>query len=105
MGTVVVSAASGAVGAVVGQLAKIRGCRVVGVAGGPRKCAYCVEELGFDTCVDYKSDGFAQKLSAAAPNGIDVYFENVGGEVLEAVIPLLNKGCRIPVCGFISQYN
>lgn len=103
--TVVVSAASGAVGSVVGQLAKIRGCRVVGVAGGPRKCAYCVEELGFDACVDYKADNLAQSLSAATPKGIDVYFENVGGAVLEAVVPLLNGGCRIPVCGFISQYN
>lgn len=104
--TVVVSAASGAVGAVVGQLAKMRGCRVVGVAGGPNKCDYCVNELGFDACVDYKAVDFSRSLAAAVPNGVDVYFENVGGDVLEAVIPLLNKEtCRVPVCGFISQYN
>lgn len=103
--TVVVSAASGAVGAVVGQLAKAHGCRVVGVAGGSRKCSYCVEQLGFDACVDYKASGFPNAMAAAAPKGVDVYFENVGGDVLEAVIPLLNKGCRIPVCGYISQYN
>jgi len=103
--TVVVSAASGAVGQAVGQLAKIRGCRVVGVAGGARKCAFCVDELGFDACVDYKAGGLPAALKAACPKGIDIYFENVGGEVLEAVIPLLNAGCRVPVCGFISQYN
>lgn len=103
--TVVVSAASGAVGQIVGQLAKLRGCRVVGIAGGPQKCAYCVDELGFDACVDYKAPDLSKALAKAAPNGIDVYFENVGGDVLEAVIPLLNPGCRVPVCGFISQYN
>lgn len=103
--TVVVSAASGAVGAVVGQLAKLHGCRVVGVAGGPKKCAYCVEELGFEACLDYKAPGLPAALAAAVPSGIDIYFENVGGDVLEAVLPLLNKGCRVPVCGFVSQYN
>ncbi len=103
--TVVVSAASGAVGQVVGQLAKIHGCRVVGIAGGPRKCAYCVDELGFDACIDYKAGDLRAALAAAVPDGIDVYFENVGGEVLEAVIPLLNPRCRVPVCGWISQYN
>ncbi len=103
--TVVVSAASGAVGQVVGQLAKIHGCRVVGIAGGPRKCAYCVDELGFDACIDYKAADLRTALAAAVPDGIDVYFENVGGEVLEAVIPLLNPGCRVPVCGWVSQYN
>jgi len=103
--TIVVSAASGAVGAIVGQLAKVQGCKVVGVAGGPNKCAYCVKELGFDACVDYKASGFPQALAAAVPKGVDIYFENVGGDVLEAVIPLLNKGCRVPVCGFVSQYN
>lgn len=103
--TVVVSAASGAVGAVVGQLAKNQGCRVVGVAGGPKKCTYCVEELGFDACIDYKVSGFPQALASAVPKGIDIYFENVGGDVLEAVIPLLNKGCRVPICGYVSQYN
>jgi NADPH-dependent curcumin reductase CurA len=97
--TVVVSAASGAVGQVVGQLAKIHGCRAVGIAGGPRKCAYVVDELGFDACIDYKAGDLPTALAAAAPDGIDVYFENVGGEVLEAVIPLLNPGCRVPVAG------
>ena len=103
--TVVVSAASGAVGQVVGQLAKIRGARAVGVAGGPAKCAWCVEEVGFDACVDYKAPTFAQDLRAATPDGIDIYFENVGGAVLEAVIPLLNTGCRVPICGYIAHYN
>ncbi len=103
--TVVVSAASGAVGSVVGQIARIKGARAIGVAGGPEKCRYVVEELGFDACVDYKADDFKAQLAAACPDGIDVYFENVGGEVLEAVAPLLNKGSRVPVCGFISAYN
>ena len=103
--TVVVSAASGAVGQVVGQLAKIHGCRVVGIAGGPRKCTYCVDELGFDACIDYKAGDLRAALAAAVPDGIDVYFENVGGEVLEAVIPLLKPRCRVPVCGWVSQYN
>ena len=103
--TVVVSAASGAVGATVGQIAKIQGCRVVGVAGGAEKCAFCTDELGFDACVDYKSDTFAADLAAACPDGVDVYFENVGGAVLEAVAPLLNDGARVPVCGYISAYN
>jgi len=103
--TVVVSAASGAVGQVVGQLAKIHGARAVGIAGGPEKCAYCTDELGFDACVDYKTEAFSSGLAAAAPDGIDIYFENVGGDVLEAVIPLLNPGARIPICGFVSHYN
>ncbi len=103
--TVVVSAASGAVGQVVGQLATIHGARAVGIAGGPRKCAYCVDELGFDACIDYKAGDLPTALAAAVPDGIDVYFENVGGEVLEAVIPLLNAGCRVPLCGWVSQYN
>lgn len=103
--TVVVSAASGAVGSVVGQIAKIKGARAVGVAGGKAKCDYVVNELGFDACVDYKADDFAEQLKAACPDGVDVYFENVGGAVLAAVAPLLNKGARVPVCGFISAYN
>eukprot|EP00931_Biecheleriopsis_adriatica_P009821 TRINITY_DN110909_c0_g1_i1.p1 TRINITY_DN110909_c0_g1~~TRINITY_DN110909_c0_g1_i1.p1 ORF type:complete len:384 (+),score=59.76 TRINITY_DN110909_c0_g1_i1:43-1194(+) len=103
--TVVVSAASGAVGQVVGQIAKLKGCRVVGVAGGPKKCKYCTEELGFDACIDYKAPNLPGNLAAAVPNGVDVYFENVGGDVLDAVMPLLNKGCRVPICGFVSQYN
>ncbi|MFL6621460.1 MAG: NADP-dependent oxidoreductase [Sulfurifustis sp.] len=105
--TVVVSAASGAVGSVVGQIAKIKGCRAVGIAGGAEKCRYVVEELGFDACVDYKAGRgrFMQDLSKATPNGIDVYFENVGGEILDAVLRRLNAFARIPLCGLISQYN
>jgi NADPH-dependent curcumin reductase CurA len=103
--TVAVAAASGAVGAVVGQIAKIKGCRAIGIAGGPDKCRYVVEELGFDACVDHRAAGFAQKLEAACPAGIDVYFENVGGAVQQAVWPLLNDFARIPVCGLIAQYN
>ncbi len=103
--TVVVSAASGAVGSVVGQIAKIKGCRAVGVAGGKTKCDYVVDELGFDACVDYKASDFPAQLAAACPNGVDVYFENVGGDVLDAVAPLLNDGARVPICGFISAYN
>jgi NADPH-dependent curcumin reductase CurA len=103
--TVVVSAASGAVGSVVGQIAKIKGCRAVGVAGGKSKCDYVVNELGFDACVDYKAADFPAQLAAACPDGVDVYFENVGGAVLDAVAPLLNDGARVPICGFISAYN
>jgi NADPH-dependent curcumin reductase CurA len=103
--TVVVSAASGAVGSVVGQIAKLMGCRAVGVAGGPAKCKSVVEELGFDACIDHRAPGMDAALAAACPNGIDVYFENVGGKVLEAVAKLLNPGSRVPICGFISQYN
>lgn len=103
--TVVVAAASGAVGSVVGQLAKLRGCRVVGIAGGTEKCKYTTNELGFDICVDHKGRGLPQRLAAACPKGIDVYFENVGGAVLDAVLPLLNNHARIPVCGLISRYN
>ncbi|MFT0850180.1 NADP-dependent oxidoreductase [Achromobacter sp. F4_2707] len=103
--TVVVAAASGAVGQVVGQIAKLKGCRVVGVAGAEDKCKYVVDELGFDACVNYKSDDFPAQLAAACPDGIDVYFENVGGRVLSAVIGLLNDFSRMPVCGLIAQYN
>lgn len=103
--TVVVAAASGAVGSVVGQLAKIKGCRAVGIAGGPEKCAFVKNELGFDACVDHKSPTFKDDLKAACPKGIDVYFENVGGPVFDAVLPLLNPFARIPVCGTISGYN
>lgn len=103
--TVVVAAATGPVGAVVGQVAKLKGCRVVGVAGGAEKCAYAVKELGFDACLDHKQDDFAEQLAKACPEGIDVYFENVGGKVFDAVMPLLNPHSRIPVCGLIAQYN
>jgi len=103
--TVVVAAASGAVGAVVGQIAKIKGCRAVGIAGGKGKCDYVVDELGFDACVDYKSAGFGAALQTACPKGVDVYFENVGGEITDAVAQLLNPFSRIPLCGLISMYN
>jgi NADPH-dependent curcumin reductase CurA len=103
--TVVVSAASGAVGSVVGQIARIKGCRAVGIAGGPDKCRYVKETLGFDDCVDYKSGDLGTALQRACPKGIDVYFENVGGEILDAVLPQMNMFGRIPVCGLISAYN
>ena len=103
--TIAVAAATGSVGATVGQIGKILGCRVVGIAGGPDKCAYAVDELGFDACIDHKADDFAAQLAKASPKGIDVYFENVGGKVLDAVLPLLNPNARMPVCGLISQYN
>ncbi|MBT8145357.1 MAG: NADP-dependent oxidoreductase [Gammaproteobacteria bacterium] len=103
--TLVVAAASGAVGSVVGQIAKIKGLRAVGIAGGPEKCRYVLEELKFDDCIDYKSENWQQKLQEACPDGVDIYFENVGGDVTRAVAPLLNKGARVPVCGYISNYN
>jgi NADPH-dependent curcumin reductase CurA len=103
--TVVVSAASGAVGSVVGQLAKLKGCRAVGIAGGKAKCDYVVGELGFDACVDYKAGRLREDLQAAAPQGVDVDFENVGGEVLDACLALMNPHSRITICGLVSQYN
>ncbi len=103
--TVVVSAASGAVGAVVGQIARKKGCRVVGIAGAPEKCQYVVTDLGFDACVSHRSASLAAELGAACPAGIDVYFENVGGNVFDAVVPLLNTFARVPVCGRIANYN
>ncbi|WEN16728.1 NADP-dependent oxidoreductase [Rhodanobacter sp. AS-Z3] len=103
--TVVVAAASGAVGSVVGQIAKLKGCRSVGIAGGPEKCRYVVEQLGFDACIDHHGANFAAELAAACPEGIDVYFENVGGAVFDAVLPLLNTSARVPVCGLIANYN
>ncbi|WP_054112497.1 NADP-dependent oxidoreductase [Marinagarivorans algicola] len=103
--TVVVAAATGAVGSLVGQIAKLNGCHVVGIAGGAEKCTYAVQELGFDACVDHKSDNLSDTLKQACPKGIDVYFENVGGAVFDAVMPLLNTKARIPLCGLISQYN
>ncbi|HKW93070.1 MAG TPA: NADP-dependent oxidoreductase [Methylomirabilota bacterium] len=103
--TVVVSAASGAVGSAVGQIAKIKGCRAVGVAGSQDKCDYVVRELGFDACVNYKKGDLLAALKDACPKGIDVYFENVGGDVLRAVMALLNQNARIPLCGLISEYN
>lgn len=103
--TVVVAAASGAVGSAVGQIANIKGCRVVGIAGGSEKCRYVVEQLGFDLCLDHRAADFPAQLAAACPQGIDIYFENVGGAVFDAVIPLLNTRARIPVCGLIANYN
>jgi len=103
--TVVVAAASGAVGAVVGQIARLKGARAVGIAGGADKCRYVVEQLGFDACLDRRAPDLAARLAAACPDGIDVYFENVGGAVFDAVLPLLNIGARVPVCGIIAHYN
>jgi NADPH-dependent curcumin reductase CurA len=103
--TVVVSAASGAVGSVVGQLAKLKGCRVAGIAGGKEKCDYVVNELGFDACVDYKAGNLVADLAAAAPDGIDAVFENVGGQVLDASLARMNPFGRIAVCGLIAGYN
>ena len=103
--TVVVAAASGAVGSVVGQIAKISGCHMVGIAGGPDKCRYVVDELGFDACIDHRSVDLHQQLALACPKGIDVYFESVGGMVFDAVLPLLNACARIPLCGLVAHYN
>ncbi|WP_372845837.1 NADP-dependent oxidoreductase [Pontiella sp.] len=103
--TVVVAAATGAVGSVVGQIAKLKGCRVVGIAGGAEKCGAAVEELGFDACIDHRAQDLEAQLAAACPDGIDVYFENVGGKVFDAVLPLLNSQARIPLCGLIAHYN
>ena len=103
--TVVVSAASGAVGAVAGQLAKRVGCRVVGIAGGADKCRYVTDELGIDACVDHRGDDLGAALEAACPKGIDVYFENVGGDVQRAVYPRLNDFGRMIMCGMIAEYN
>jgi NADPH-dependent curcumin reductase CurA len=103
--TVVVAAASGPVGATVGQIARIKGARAVGIAGGPDKCALVRDAFGFDVALDHRSPTFAEELQAACPDGIDVYFENVGGKVWDAVFPLLNTFARIPVCGLVAQYN
>ncbi|MES2317041.1 MAG: NADP-dependent oxidoreductase [Pseudomonadota bacterium] len=103
--TVLVSAASGAVGSAVGQLAKLQGCRAIGIAGGPEKCAYVVNELGFDACVDYKAGNLEADLAAAAPDGIDTLFENVGGPGFDAALPLMNAFGRIALCGLIAGYN
>jgi len=103
--TVVVSAAAGAVGSVAGQIAKIKGCRAVGIAGGPQKCRLLTEELGFDAAIDYKQPGWRDALAAATPNGIDVNYENVGGEIMDAVIERMNHGGRVVLCGLITGYN
>jgi NADPH-dependent curcumin reductase CurA len=103
--TVVVAAASGAVGSMVGQIAQIKGARAVGIAGGPKKCAFVKNDLKFADCLDHRAPDFAERLAAACPKGIDVYFENVGGAVFDAVLPLLNAFARVPVCGLVSMYN
>ena len=103
--TVVVSGAAGAVGQTVGQLAKIKGCRVVGIAGGPEKCAWVVQELGFDACIDYKAGEVKAGLKEHCPNGVDIYFDNVGGDILDTVLTRINRKARIIICGAISQYN
>ena len=103
--TVCVAAATGPVGATVGQIAKLMGCHVVGIAGGPKKCAHAVENLGFDACIDHKASTFSDLLHTATPRGVDIYFENVGGAVFDAVFPRLNTAARIPLCGLVSQYN
>jgi NADPH-dependent curcumin reductase len=103
--TVVISAAAGAVGAIVGQIAKIKGCRAIGIAGGPEKCGYVTGELGFDAVIDYKSEDVKKALRQHCPKGIDVYFDNVGGEILDAALALLARHARIVICGAISQYN
>lgn len=103
--TVVVSGAAGAVGALVGQIAKIQGCRVVGIAGGPEKCRYIVDELGFDAAIDYKAEKVSAKLREHCPQGIDVYFDNVGGQILDDCLAQINLRARVVICGAISQYN
>ncbi len=103
--TIVVAAATGPVGATVGQIGKIKGCRVVGIAGGEKKCRHAIENFGFDVCLDRYSPTFADDLKEACPKGIDIYYENVGGAVFNAVLPLLNPHARVPLCGLISQYN
>ncbi len=103
--TVVVSGAAGAVGSLVGQIAKIKGCRVVGIAGGPEKCGWILDELGFDAAIDYKSEDVGEALRKQCPEGIDVYFDNVGGDILDAALARLARGARVVICGAISQYN
>ncbi|MGH3151861.1 MAG: NADP-dependent oxidoreductase [Streptosporangiaceae bacterium] len=103
--TVVVSGAAGAVGSVAGQIAKIKGCRVIGIAGGPEKCRVLTEEFGFDAAIDYREPGLRRRLRELAPRGVDVYFDNVGGEILDDVLACIARGARIVICGAISQYN
>jgi NADPH-dependent curcumin reductase CurA len=103
--TVVISGAAGATGMVAGQIAKIKGCRAVGIAGGPEKCSYIVKELGFDAAIDYKNEKVAEALRKHCPNGVNVYFDNVGGDILDAVLAQLARGARVVICGAISQYN
>jgi NADPH-dependent curcumin reductase len=100
-----VSGAAGAVGSIVGQIARLKGCRVVGIAGGPEKCRHLVEDLGFDAAIDYKNDRIKRAIRETCPDGIDVYFDNVGGEILNAALGWLSIGARVVICGAISQYN
>jgi NADPH-dependent curcumin reductase CurA len=103
--TLVVAAAAGPVGSAVGQIARIKGCRVVGIAGGERKCRYLVDELGFDAALDHRAPALAERLAEACPDGIDIYWENVGGPISATMLPLLNRFARIPVCGLVALYN
>ena len=103
--TVLVSGAAGAVGNVVGQVAKIKGCRVVGIAGGKEKCDYLINELGFDAAIDYKNENVKKAIKTTCPDGVDIYFDNVGGDILDAALARINKKARIVICGAISQYN
>lgn len=103
--TVLVSGAAGAVGSIVGQIAKIKGCQVIGIAGGPKKCKYVVEQLGFDACIDYKNENVATRFKEECPKGVDIYFDNVGGEILDIALTRLRRHARIVICGAISQYN
>ncbi len=103
--TVVISAAAGAVGSVAGQIAKIKACRVIGIAGGPVKCQYVVRNLGFDACIDYKNENLKSLLQQHCPNGVDIYFDNVGGDILDTVLTKITRGARIVICGAVSQYN
>ncbi len=103
--TVVVGAATGGVGSIVGQVAKIKGARAIGIAGGKTKCNFAKQELGFDECIDHTADDFAEQLKQACPDGIDVYFENIGGKVFSAVWPMLNVKARVPLCGTIAHFN
>lgn len=103
--TVLVSGAAGAVGSIAGQIAKLSGCRVIGIAGGPEKCAWLTDELGFDAAIDYKAGSVGRALHAAAPDGIDIYFDNVGGETLDSALAVLRKHARVVLCGAISGYN
>jgi len=103
--TLVVAAATGPVGATVGQIGKLKGCHVIGIAGGEEKCRHAVETLGFDACIDHRQPGFPEELARQCGEGIDIYYENVGGKVFDAVLPLLNTNARIPVCGVVAQYN
>ncbi|MBT6276867.1 MAG: NADP-dependent oxidoreductase, partial [Chromatiales bacterium] len=103
--TLVVAAASGAVGSIVGQIAKLHSCRAVGIAGSDEKCAYAEREFGFDVCLNHRDPDLASKLAQACPNGVDIYWENVGGAIFKAVLPLFNDFARVPVCGIISHYN